>query len=148
MPMGDEAFIVGMYPNVERAFLLAKTGKPEDCEDAIYVGKHFVAVLDGATAGTTRRWDGETGGKVAARILKDACSLLPIKATAREAINFLTSALQKFYEDNGVYQEVFADPAQRATASIVIVCLWRNEVWFVGDCQCLLDQMHVQIHLT
>jgi len=57
---------------VEEQALIAKTGHDEDCEDAIYIGPHFVAVIDGATSKTERRWDGKTGGRIAAETSSDA----------------------------------------------------------------------------
>jgi hypothetical protein len=130
---------VRMCPVVEEQFLISKTGRLDDCEDALYIGKHFVAVIDGATSNTTGRWNGETSGKVAARLLVEACDQLPYDATARQAVDLLTSAIQSFYEHMGVVEIMRTDPVQRATASIVLVSLWRKEVWFIGDCQCLLD---------
>ncbi len=130
---------VRMYPFVEEQFHISKTGQLDDCEDALYIGKHFVAVIDGATSNTTGRWNGETSGKVAARLLVGACDQLPYDATARQAVDLLTSAIQSFYERMGAVEIMRTDPVQRATASIALVSLWRKEVWFIGDCQCLFD---------
>ena len=113
-----------VYPFVEEQFLISKTGRLDDCEDALSIGKHFVAVIDGATSATTTRWNGETSGKVAARLLVEACDQLPYDATARQAVDLLTSAIQGFYEYMGVAEIMRTDPVQRATASIVLVSLW------------------------
>jgi hypothetical protein len=137
----DEQKIAALrvYPSVEEQFLISKTGRLDDCEDALYIGKHFVAVIDGTTSTITGRWNGETSGKVAARLLVETCDQLPYDATARQAVDLLTSAMQSFYERLGVAEIMRTDPIQRATASIVLVSLSRKEVWFIGDCQCLLD---------
>src|SRR5947209_18769260 len=137
----DEQKIVPLrvYPSVEEQFLISKTGRLDDCEDALYIGHDFVAVIDGDTSNTTGRWNGETSGKVAARLVVGACDQLPYDATARQAVDLLTSTIQSFYERMGVVEIMRSDPVQRATASIALVSLWRKEIWFIGDCQCLFD---------
>src|SRR5690349_16600062 len=95
---------VRVYPVVEEQFLISKTGRLDDCEDAVYIGKHIVAVIDRSTSNTTGLWNGETSGKVAARLLVEACDQLPYNASARQAFGLLTSAIQSFYERMGVVE--------------------------------------------
>ena len=59
---------------IEEQFLQSKTGILEDCEDKLYIGKHYIAVIDGATSKTQRRWQGETGGRIAAEIISQSFS--------------------------------------------------------------------------
>jgi hypothetical protein len=125
---------------IEEQLLIPKTGNDEECEDAIYIGSSFVAVIDGATSKTERRWDGKTGGRIAAVTLKEAFAQIPSDATAREAVDILTGAIKDLYEHYQVLETVQTDPVQRATACFVAVSFARKEVWFVGDCQCLLNQ--------
>ena len=127
---------------VQEFALISKTGHDEDCEDALYIGPHYVAVIDGATSKTQRRWDGQTGGRIAAHTITSAFDQIPYDATSRQAIDILTTALKNLYDHYDVFQTVQANPVQRAIASLVVVSLWRKEVWFVGDCQCLLNQAH------
>ncbi len=125
---------------LEEQALIAKTGRDEDCEDAIYVGPSFVAVIDGATSKTERRWDGETGGRAAARIVAETFDRLPYDATLQQAVTILTMAIKDFYIRHDVIDLVQADPVQRAVAVFAAVSLWRKELWFVGDGQCMLNQ--------
>lgn len=125
---------------IEEQSLIAKTGNDEKCEDAIYIGPSFVAVIDGATSKTDRRWEGKTGGRIAAITLKEAFARIPSDATAREAVDLLTAAIKDLYEQYQILETVRMDPVQRATACFVAVSFARKEVWFVGDCQCLLNQ--------
>ena len=125
---------------VEEQMLRSKTANEEDCEDAIYTGPHFVAVIDGATSKTQKRWHQKTGGKIAATLLREAFAQIPPDATIRQTVDMLTSAIREFYEQNKVVDSVQARPAQRVTASFVALSLFRKEIWFVGDCQCLLNQ--------
>lgn len=125
---------------LEEQSLVAKTGRDEDCEDAIYIGPNFVAVIDGATSKTERRWDGETGGRVAARIIGETFDQIPYDATIHQAVEILTSAIRNFYVQHEAIETIQADPVERVIAVFAAVSLWRREVWFVGDCQCMLNQ--------
>ncbi len=128
---------------VQEHMLISKTGYDEECEDALYIGPHFVAVIDGATSKTERRWDGQTGGRIGAYTLRETFDQIPYDATARQAVDILTSALKKLYERYNVLDTVQANSVQRATASFVAVSLWRKEVWLVGDCQCMLNKEYI-----
>lgn len=125
---------------IENVANIAKTRNPETCEDKIYIGPYFVAVIDGATSKTDKRWEGKTGGRVGAEILWDTFTTIPYDATARQATDLLTAAIQTFYEEHHATQEIEADPVKRISACFVAASLWRKEIWFVGDCQCMVDQ--------
>ncbi|GCE48110.1 glycerophosphoryl diester phosphodiesterase [Thermosporothrix hazakensis] len=128
---------------IEELFIASKTGNAEDCEDAIYHGPHFVAVIDGATTKTERRWNGLTGGRAGALLLQKTFDTIPPDATASQAVHLLNTALQRYYEQQNASEIVQADPVQRITASTVILSLYRKEIWFVGDCQCLISEEHI-----
>jgi glycerophosphoryl diester phosphodiesterase len=125
---------------VEEQSLIAKTGNDDECEDAIYIGSSFVAVIDGASSKTERKWNGATGGKIAALTIKEVFDCIPHEATAREAVDLLTTAIRSVYERYQILEAVNAHPTQRATACFVAISFSRREVWFVGDCQCLVNQ--------
>jgi glycerophosphoryl diester phosphodiesterase len=136
--------ITPTYTIVEQS-LIAKTGNEETCEDAIYIGPHFVAVIDGATSKTPRRWENnKTGGRVAAELIAEAFEHIPTDATARQSVDILTAAIQAFYKQHEVIEIVHADAVQRVVASFVALSFARQEVWCVGDCQCLLNQELIQ----
>ncbi len=124
---------------IEEQALVAKTGKPEENEDLIHSSPAFVAVIDGVTAKTERRWDGKTGGQVCAHLIDQVLSQLPCTVTAREAVDAITTRIHDFYQEQGVSELVQADPSQRASAALIVVSLYLREIWFVGDCQCLLE---------
>jgi hypothetical protein len=124
---------------VEEQSLISKTGNAADCEDAIYIGPHYVAVIDGATSRTRRRWNGKTSGRIAAEIIQATFDQLPYDAHPYQATAIFTRAISKLYEQYDVVNLTRDDPTQRAVASFVAVSLWRKEVWSIGDCQCLLD---------
>ncbi len=128
---------------LEEQYIASKTGDMATCEDAIYIGPHFVAVIDGATSKIERRWHGETGGKMAAKIIAQTLEHMPYDASSEQAIEIITAAIQRFYVEHDALEQVTAEPVQRLIASAVIVSMFRGEVWFVGDCQCLLDDVHI-----
>src|SRR5437763_16204107 len=105
---------------VEEQFCMSKTGKLEDCEDSIYIGDHFVAVIDGVTTKKARNWNNETSGQVGARILSQAFDLLAYDATVLQATDLMTSTIRDFYEQQGVVDIMAADPSLRVSASVVV----------------------------
>jgi serine/threonine protein phosphatase PrpC len=127
------------YSLIEQ-FLCAKNGHNETCEDAIYIGPSFVAIIDGATSKTDTRWNGKTGGRIAAETLKTAFDHIPADATARQTVDILTAAIQALYRQYGLLETIKSSAVKRTTASFVALSLQRKEIWFVGDCQCILNQ--------
>ena len=121
------------------AFAQSKTGRPEDCEDVIHISEHFIAVIDGATSKTQDRWDGKTSGRQAADIIDAALHQMPRHCAARQAADRLTSAIDAFYAKHHATADVAARPERRITASVVIISLFRQEIWSIGDCQFMLD---------
>lgn len=129
---------------IEEQMLVAKTGKPEDNEDSIHSSPTLVAIIDGATSKTARRWDGKTGGQTCAQLINQTLSNLSPTFTAREAIDSITARIQAFYQEREMREQVQVDPSQRASAALIVANLHRRELWLVGDCQCLLDQRLIQ----
>ena len=128
---------------VEEQFIQSKTGNLDDCEDALHINEHFVAVIDGATSKTARRWNGETCGRTAVKIIRQAFDEMPGDYTARQAANRMTSLVHTCYTDYNALAEVQRDPNQRITASCAAVSLSRQEVWLIGDCHLLLGSHYI-----
>lgn len=127
-------------------FISAKSGNADNCEDGISIGENYVAVIDGATSKTDRKWNGETSGRMAARILADAIKKLPPSSTAVDAVKFLTAAIDETYNLHGVKKIVEDDPKQRISASAAIFNSERREIWMVGDCQALIGDRLICEH--
>jgi hypothetical protein len=125
---------------IEEQALVSKTGNPEDNEDFIHLSPAFVAVIDGVTSKTPCRWEGKTGGQVCAQLIDQVLSQLPGDVTARESVDAITARIRHFYEEHDVLELVQTDPSQRLSAALIAVSLSRKEIWFVGDCQCMLDR--------
>ena len=128
---------------IEEQFIQSKTGSLADCEDALHAGKHYIAVIDGATAKTGRRWEGETGGRRAAAIIIQAFKELPPDYTARQAADLMTVLVNKYYTRFNLLETVQKDPDQRIIASCAAISLRRQEVWLIGDCHLLLGDRYI-----
>ncbi len=122
-----ECFVQGKNPNQKLS------------EDGVIVSDDFIVVVDGATAKSDRLFDGKTSGKIAMELIGKAVQSLPEKATCFEAFRILTEALAEFYIQHNIYDEMITFPYKRPTASVVIYSNFRKELWFVGDCQALVD---------
>jgi hypothetical protein len=129
---------------IEEQALVAKTGNSEENEDFIHISPAFVAAIDGTTSKTARRWEGKTGGQICAQIIDQVLLQLSGDVTARQAVDAITARIRGFYEEQEVLELVQEDPSQRVTAALVIASLPRREIWFIGDCQCLLDDHLLQ----
>ena len=123
--------------------LQSKTGNPEDCEDTIHTSEHYIAVIDGATSKTERRWEGETGGRRAAAIIDQAFQQMPPDCTARQAANLMTELIHTCYTRFNLIETVQKDPDQRIIASCAAISLLRQEVWLIGDCHLLLGDRYI-----
>ena len=131
---------------IEEQFIQSKTGHPDDCEDALHINEHFVAVIDGATSKTERRWNGKTCGRTAAHIIRQAFDDMPADCTARQAVDLMTALVYQCYRDHNALAEVTRDPNQRIAASCAAVSLPRQEVWLIGDCHLLLGSRYLANH--
>jgi glycerophosphoryl diester phosphodiesterase len=123
----------------EEVNVISKTGQPDECEDLVYIGQHFAAVIDGTTSKTNRTWNGRTGGQIASTRVKEALGKLHPEATVKEAVEALTSAIQELYISFDCLETVRHNPMERATATTAIYSGFRREVWLIGDCQALVD---------
>ena len=107
-------------------FLAGKVGIEEKCEDGIVVTENFVAVIDGATDKSGRRFQGVTGGRYAMLACAEAAAEFDADVTANTAVAQMTAAVAK---------HVPADLASeiRPTANVTIYSKMRREVWKIGD---------------
>ena len=128
---------------IEDQFIQSKTGNPEDCEDTLHTGEHYIAVIDGATSKTDRRWEGETGGRRAAAIISQAFYQMDPDSTARQATGLMTELIRRYYKRFHLLEEVQKNPDQRIIASCAAISLARQEVWIIGDCHLLLGNRYI-----
>lgn len=101
------------------------------CEDAVVLTDTHVAVIDGMTASLGDDTDdGELPGRIAAARLAAAALRLPDDATAHQAVESFTAALEA---DSHKHHDVLFG------ASIACLSVKRREIWRVGDCHLRID---------
>ncbi len=117
---------------------ISKYQDEERCEDGLYIGPHYLAVVDGVTSKGHMTWPGgRTSGRFARDILVAAMDRLPADAQAAEAIAFLNSCLAQACRDR---RDILASKQEdRPQAAVIIYSFLQNEIWSFGDCQCVID---------
>ena len=101
------------------------------CEDALVVIDSFIAVIDGVTGKSNRMFDGLSGGKAAAIKVCECVEDFPFDIECISAIEKITEAVKSLYEDD--------EPVGAAAAVAIIFSKEKNEIWSVGDCQCIIN---------
>lgn len=112
-------------------FIKGKNENQALCEDRLIVTEDFVAVIDGVTSKSTRSFDGKTGGVAAAEAVCDEICKFPCDITVENATERLTKAVASLYEKD--------EEKGCAAAGVIILSLARNEIWSIGDCQCIIN---------
>lgn len=123
-------------------FIVAK--KPGECEDEIVVTDNFVAVIDGLTSKSNFQLDEMTTGQLAAKLVKETIEQFPSHITSYQAIEKLTKRIYNFYVDNDLVERAFETTTERLSVCVIIFSVYRQEIWMIGDCQCLLDHKHYE----
>ena len=112
-------------------FIKGKSHNEGLCEDAFFYNDSFIVVADGVTAKTNTLFNGETGGRVAARMVCEAVSELRPETDVFEAVEIMTEKVGSLYGAN--------TEASSAAVSVIIYSKYRGEIWSIGDCQCIIN---------
>lgn len=119
------------------------TGKhsQETCEDGIVVTDDFIAVIDGSTSKAAHQLsDKMRNGRLAMTLVKDVLESLPSASTLSDFCRAVTLRIKDVYERHHIDVERLKTHAEeRLTASVVVYSVSRQEIWMIGDCQCLVD---------
>lgn len=126
---------------VEECFLKGKKS-PSSNEDGIIITSDFAAIIDGATAKSNFEMNGKKTGRLAMELALEAIRKFPKDIDAKEAITRITNEIYNFYVEHHLLDELKAQPGKRFTANGVIYSYARNEVWQVGDCQCIIGNLY------
>ena len=139
----ENEFQAPSVPNftVEECFLKGKQSSRTN-EDGMIVTPYFAAVIDGATAKSTFTYDGKKTGRLAMELALEAIHDFPKDIDAAGAISRITEKIHDFYVEHNLLDELKAEPGKRFTANGVIYSYARNEVWQVGDCQCIIGNLY------
>ena len=118
-----------MSLTVLEQFVEAKTAG-RVCEDIIVVTGDFSAVIDGASDATGARFDGRSGGRLAAEVVANAVSVLPADAGARSFADSLSDALAAAVT---AMVGTLGPDTRWPVAVLTCVSAHRRQVWRIGD---------------
>ncbi len=108
------------------AFTEAKVpARPDTNEDRIVVlADRAYAVADGATDKSGKRWDGMTGGQIAAETVARTVTVLALSGepapSGRELVDRIGNAIRARYVRLGIEAEAKADPRNRFSTSLAL----------------------------
>lgn len=123
-------------------FLKSKTNNESDCEDSIFFSENFAVIIDGTTSKSSKKYNNQTSGKICSQLLNEALTHLPAKISAKEGIEYLSKIIFSFYQKKEMIEHLKKNPVERISASIIVYSRYKNEIWMVGDCQCLANGIH------
>jgi glycerophosphoryl diester phosphodiesterase len=117
---------------VLETFVRGKLDDDSSCEDSIFVSDTFVAIMDGATDKTGKRYEGQAGGRFATQIIGQTLETLSSSITARKCIDALSEQL--------AYAVDAIDPAERdrPSATLLMFSAAHGQIWRVGG-----DTFHI-----
>lgn len=108
-------------------------------EDGILVTDDFVAVIDGSTSKTDRRYSlFSSNGRLAMKLVADTLRHAPKTVSMQQFCVEATRALRRKYRKSDL-PRLTDHPEERLAASAVIFSRLRREIWMIGDCQCLIN---------
>lgn len=120
--------------------VVGKNIDQQKCEDKVLVLEDFVCVIDGATSKSEKLYNGETGGLIVSKIIEKEFKSIPRNINATNLTRLLTNAVKDYYVKNNLYEYMHSHPVDRFSATLVIYSDYHNEVWMIGDCQCLIGK--------
>ena len=128
--------------NIEERFVCGKKNDSSLCEDSVVVTDNFAAVIDGSTSkGTVKYMDKSTGRAASEYIAHYIEHILDEDADIRAFADGATAVIHNAYISAGVADMVHEKAENRMTASTVVYSRKRKEIWMIGDCQCLVDNV-------
>lgn len=109
-------------------------------EDGIVVTPNFIAVIDGSTSKTERRYSlFRSNGRYAMQIIAGVVKRMDKHTSCHQFCLLATKAIRKHYSKRQL-EQLTAHPEERLTASCIVFSRLRREIWMVGDCQCLVQE--------
>ena len=112
------------------------------CEDAIFCGKRFVAVIDGVTSKGTYLYNGKTSGKYASDILVKELSKIDHNMereniSPQKILEVLDNVLAKAMSTQDISG---FEVEERLRASVIIFDRNAKQIINYGDCQCRIGK--------
>ena len=122
---------------IKEKFLCGKRQDQDLCEDGIFIGEHFVAVVDGVTSKGTLRWQGDmTSGRFAKETILRTLADMPADVSCDAFFDILDKALgdaaRAAHPDAGL--------SDLPRACIVAYSVFHRQVWMAGDCAFMIGR--------
>ena len=110
-------------------------------EDGILVTNDFIAVIDGSTSKTDRRYSFfRSNGRYAMQLIAKFLRHAPKSLSCHQFCTGATRAIACHYRRSQL-SRLAEHPEERLTASCIVYSRLRREIWMVGDCQCLIGRI-------
>lgn len=113
------------------------------CEDGVVVTDDFAAVVDGSTSKSSFQLHPTlSNGQYAMQKVCEVVGSLPRTTSLEEFCKTVTQQFQETFHFMGIDLALLSShPENRPTASAAIYSRYREEIWLVGDCQCLVNNV-------
>ncbi|WP_027119553.1 hypothetical protein [[Mycoplasma] testudinis] len=111
-------------------------------EDGYFVGKHLVAVVDGGSPKSDRKWTANkvTSGWYCKELILQAFKTVDPNWSNNRIIEYINSYVNKAYENNDHYFYEHAE--DQLQAGIIFYNDLRQEIVSYGDCPCLINNTY------
>ena len=122
--------------------VIAKNPKKK-CEDGIVVTNDYIAVIDGSTSKTERRFSlFRSNGRYCMQLVSHYIRHAKGNLTCTQFCNGVTRAIARHYSKRD-WPRLAAHPEERLTASAIVYSRLNREIWMIGDCHCLITSLSV-----
>lgn len=123
-------------------FIEGKIGKGGEanakCEDGLFFNEHYLAVFDGATDKSGKKYNGHKGGRVARDIIASVFAELPANTPKEEVLERINAKYQEFYKENSDI-DFEKNPLFRPTATLIWYNFDSKELVGIGDSKARID---------
>lgn len=117
-----------------------KYGNPDVCEDAVFTSEKYIAVIDGVTTKSKRRYDGKRGGRVAEELLVQKLCEMPGDMDGVSFLNSLSETILAFSQEHG------CSGNEIPRACILAYSIQNHVIYGYGDCQCRINRKAYSFH--
>lgn len=121
-------------------FTQGKNNIEEFNEDGLYIGEHYLAVIDGVTNKSENEIWFPTPGVFVKNLIKKALSSASPTCTSIEMYRYLNQAILSKYGKNFSYFKNHS--IDRLQVNLIVYSRHFSEVWFFGDCHCQINDKY------
>lgn len=108
-------------------------------EDGLVITNDFIAVIDGSTSKTLRKYiPWMSNGRYAMQLISRYIRRMPADTSCHQFCVGVTRMIRRHYRFRFPVSRMAEHPEERLCASVILYSRLRREVWLVGDCQCLI----------